>query len=589
MAGPSNLKVRRLDELDALPAGTHSDAYLYAVHNNHDYKVTIDAIAADLEDAIYDSLSTDEGAAMVGYKYPASGSVTRPVQDRLGDEISVKDFAVGDGVVDDSAGLEAFFAALKSTGKKGVGVPGTFRITRRLLLTGGNVRLEGRGMHIMIPDGLTYGDTDTTGAAAIDFLDMDSLELSGMRFTTASTNGCSIIHVRGTSNVRIYDNEFNFTSQSVGSKCIIVSRGPSNTRQVRGVIIRDNILNPGGSGILVIGNSTIRPRGVMVQGNNLNYSISVSDAGIKMDKWTHAFVVSGNTIAANDLLTTGIAVEKSSNAGIVTGNSLYGCYSRGISLSVDPDEGSVPLYRLLIHGNMIDRGEPYTAGSSFGINIVNTGTSSHSVVLSNNYILGYNFGIREVDAGISDLTITGNTLTGINTIGMDIRSNGVVIANNVVKGATGVSGYSLSCLGTPATIVNNSFLMTNTTSGAAVQQSVADGGTRTWVFRNNVGLMANTITMIPGNGSIKLGAQRYLLNPAAGVVNLTLGDAGLRDSDEIELVQRASTNSSVVSVAKLGPSAAAGTITMAAQGNMVRLVWNGHSWLVLNNFGATIT
>jgi hypothetical protein len=69
------------------------------------------------------------------YDQGAAGTVNRPIDLKLGEFISVKDFgAVGDGTTNDAAAFTAAFAAIVATGKKGVVyVPsGTYKINSSL-------------------------------------------------------------------------------------------------------------------------------------------------------------------------------------------------------------------------------------------------------------------------------------------------------------------------------------------------------------------------------------------------------------------------------------------------------------------------
>lgn len=103
MTQPSNLKVKRLVELDALPEETTSEAWMYAVQDSKDYKVSVDYVSSVAEEAVLGELSEAGGSDLVGYRLDATDSVVRTVESRLSDTVSVKDFgAVGDGVTDDS-------------------------------------------------------------------------------------------------------------------------------------------------------------------------------------------------------------------------------------------------------------------------------------------------------------------------------------------------------------------------------------------------------------------------------------------------------------------------------------------------------
>lgn len=82
------------------------------------------------------------------YKNSISGAVTRTLQSRFEDFVSVKDFgAVGDGVTDDTA---AFQAAFNSTAA-GIFVPaGTYSLNLQLTLTGRAISIVGEGVGVSI-------------------------------------------------------------------------------------------------------------------------------------------------------------------------------------------------------------------------------------------------------------------------------------------------------------------------------------------------------------------------------------------------------------------------------------------------------
>ena len=68
-------------------------------------------------------------ASLVTYTYPAVGAVGQTVQDRLEQYVSVKDFgAVGDGVTDDTAAVQACFTACAANGSVAYFPDGTYSV-----------------------------------------------------------------------------------------------------------------------------------------------------------------------------------------------------------------------------------------------------------------------------------------------------------------------------------------------------------------------------------------------------------------------------------------------------------------------------
>lgn len=129
MTQPSNLKVKRLIELPALPPGNNDAAWLYAVHQNKDYKISVEDAASEIGDAIIGELEQPTGSSLVGYQLDAAGSVPVTIESKLDLFVTPQDFgAVGDGTADDTGAL----AAALATGLPVEGGGRTYRITSGL-------------------------------------------------------------------------------------------------------------------------------------------------------------------------------------------------------------------------------------------------------------------------------------------------------------------------------------------------------------------------------------------------------------------------------------------------------------------------
>ena len=94
--------------------------------------------------------SAGSDAFNVSYTPPFTGSVGTNVGDKLAQTVSVKDFgAVGDGVADDTAAIQAAINAMVGIGRGVVYVPpGTYRTTSTITLFGLSVSLEGSGSEL---------------------------------------------------------------------------------------------------------------------------------------------------------------------------------------------------------------------------------------------------------------------------------------------------------------------------------------------------------------------------------------------------------------------------------------------------------
>ena len=102
------------------------------------------------------STSAGNGAEMVAFKQSGAGAVDRTASDKLREVVSVKDFgAVGDGVTDDSAAIQAAIDAVKKTGNLArAGAPnlffpsGTYVCASTLNIDAGHIRLLGENSTI---------------------------------------------------------------------------------------------------------------------------------------------------------------------------------------------------------------------------------------------------------------------------------------------------------------------------------------------------------------------------------------------------------------------------------------------------------
>jgi hypothetical protein len=133
--------INQLPTLDTLEPSNQVPTY--SVENGDARKFSLSTLTAYLEQ----TMDLPDNADEITYTPAGTGAVSRTVQSKLRDVVSVKDFgAVGDGVADDTAAIQAAITYIASLSGGIVSFPkGTYRITSILFVTGVGVTLEGVG------------------------------------------------------------------------------------------------------------------------------------------------------------------------------------------------------------------------------------------------------------------------------------------------------------------------------------------------------------------------------------------------------------------------------------------------------------
>ncbi|CAB4155331.1 Bacteriophage P22 tailspike, N-terminal [uncultured Caudovirales phage] len=135
--------------LNGYPVRNGAPARLFA--NVANYSITVrnaqNRLMYSLGDATSVPLLSDpDGSSLVGFIRAEAGAVARTAEDKLREHLSLKDFgAIGDGVADDTAAIDAWLAAVMATGKPGYWGEGHFRYTgeRLEIVIGGLAATQG--------------------------------------------------------------------------------------------------------------------------------------------------------------------------------------------------------------------------------------------------------------------------------------------------------------------------------------------------------------------------------------------------------------------------------------------------------------
>ena len=125
-------------------------------------------------------LADDDGSDWIGFDPAGSGATARSAQAKMRDFVSVKDFgAVGDGIANDTAAIQAAVAALPSTGGGLYFPAGTYLVSSAITLN---------------KPGVYYGDgwatnirTNSATANSFTVSGAEQVQIENMRFTSAVT------------------------------------------------------------------------------------------------------------------------------------------------------------------------------------------------------------------------------------------------------------------------------------------------------------------------------------------------------------------------------------------------------------------
>ena len=401
------------------------------------------------------SLSQSQGASLIGFIQSGTGAVARTMQSKGRDVVSVKDFgAVGDGVTDDTAAIQAAIAACISTG-----VDSHLHFPRGGYNIGATLNPQFSGI--------------ISGAGSQDTIIYTTSATADL-FSTVGSYGC----------LTIRDLQINTTvTRTAGAAILVNTATPSTASQARfrmdnvaiyAQYIGANILN---SAYWDITNSWFY--------NCIQYSVysdnsSNFDAGdnnITGNLFTaanitceHVRLINNARVSNNKMLggLTGIHVEPSAVTGTrvdfqIHGNSLENQWTNGIQLKVNA--AGVGIANSMIYGNQVAAMNASAQCISINGPVGGLLISSNLCVLSASstagiVCIGNGFGASGTVI-INDNMVTGGPAT---STGIYCDSTLAIIDNNLVQGAT-----------TPYTIGNAGITVRNTPFTFATLPTCANG------------------------------------------------------------------------------------------------------------------
>ena len=427
-------------------------------------------------------LSSSSGSSLVGYNQGSTGAVTRTVQARLRDYESVKDFgAVGDGVADDTAAVQAAFSAA-SAGETILLPSGSYKISS-VNFTGKAINLVGYGATIICTSatgavyktdhgnklqvrGISFTGTSTfrainhqtTQSTTVN----DELEVVDCTFDMAA--GIYGIYSVGTREAHIFRCTFLDTTGGSGiyfkdsvspfvDKCVFKGTGytargiyypGTGTPYDAGLVLRDSEIMGYDKGLEIVGCDWLVIDGCTIDYNNYSIKLGSQDGANISNNYigslgaNPALWITSDAAASSPDYSDKIIVINNTFTGHYTGGNTYDCIlidGSPTSDNIQISHNNISFFtrygiqfnmtaKLSIHNNVFNQ------RSTFGVSPIycTLGTSDSTVSIKHNFLNN------------------GATIAGLNIAFAQLNENFGIITEGrgqVVVGS-GVSTYNIA-------------------------------------------------------------------------------------------------------------------------------------------------
>ena len=394
----------------------------------------------------------------ITYTPPFTGGVAETLSAKLAQTVSVKDFgAVGDGVTDDTAAIQAAIDAIHSAGGGEIFIPAGNWICGAITLRD-KVSLVGSGNASKLIASSGGGFDFLTGNA------LTNLKISNFYLDCSNMPDSSGIYITGIqdseiSGVTVY-NAAGFGWLIFGSvRCKYLRNTINVTRQWDGMTI-----STGSTDNVIEGN-------IVYNSHDSGIGFTDTIGTVCVGNYVNRQKVGGVWYAP------GIDAAGAKNATI-TGNYVIG-NKFGISLLQHPNSGSQPK-RVVVTGNTVADGEYGVISGPVAVipPAVSEATTRDGIVISGNTIFSQDVqGIALVGADCLSVAVSGNQISYCTTgIGLDTTVSPTLLSNLLFANGSGINTF-----GNSNTSLNMAFnvFQDNTTDWVG-----GSGGGTTYILHN---------------------------------------------------------------------------------------------------------
>jgi len=516
------MPAKRIPQLNSLSSsGAASNDQLVIFDTDADVTKRIDRSAL---------FAASAGSSLVGYTQGGTGASARTVQEKLREVVSVKDFgAVGDGVADDTAAIQAV-AAL------GVAVyfpSGTYRCTAFSITLASGTLFYGDGIGesvIRFVSTTTTSKVDfvtTAGNIAFDRLTIyhDGPVSETAQIITLENNNIQVTNCEIKSNdsvsVDTAVNAFQFTNSNasniVVSNCEIhnvnrvILRSNATTGIVSGVLFSDNYIHDLGEGGVQFNFPNGAISSVQIIGNRFKDFYSGSEQIFCGGASLTDAVISDNVFqgSCNECVHLEEAGEN-----IVVSNNIFSVDGTGVFLIDNNASGSsAQPQKIIITGNVFTN--TGTAGTNSGIKASEDGSGIESyayVSVTDNIFDNYEYG---AELGYGTIIVKNNTFKSC-TFGIKTNDARPDIDGNVFENCTtGITALIFTGL-----VGSNTFNNCTTVANAVAADTtkLAMSGFKV-VLNDDIVLPASTTTDVPLG--ISVGSRIYGLADVVAYIGAT--------------------------------------------------------------------